>query len=298
MKQILLLLLCCHESLNFVAGFAPSTPVTRYPTTLVKAFDQQEDNEVSAEDRQLYEKFQSIAQKLRVSIHSNGFDSKDPKLGIERISATIPVDGGLGLVLTEVAHSATEQGRGLVLVSDIGGNAATTKVPIEVGDTIVSVGFTDESGASVMKEDAMGLDYEATMDVIIQAKSQAEEAMAGGASITLEFNRLVERKVVQVIIDGASSNGKPITVEGLAGDNLRQLLKRNKIETNNGPSCGGEGVCGTCKVDILEGEDSLNKLSSSSKKKKQGSLRKACQTVIGADNQEGTVRVSLSLPSE
>ena len=198
--------------------------------------------------------------------------------------------------MTQVAQSTTEQGRGLVLVSKVGGNAAASTVPIEVGDTLVSVGVAGEEGTNNKREEAMGLDYDATMDAIIRAKTQAQlsimddDSGTNGASIILEFNRLVQRKAVTVVVDGASSNGKSINVEGKAGDNLLQLLKRHNIDVNAGSSCGGEGICGTCMVQILEGEESLNKAKTKSEREGK---RKSCQTVVGADNKEGTIRISL-----
>ena len=201
-----------------------------------------------------------------------------------------------GLELTQVAQSTAELGRGLVLVSNVGGNAAASTVPIEVGDTLVSVGVAGEEGANNKKEEVMGFDYDATMDAIIRAKTQAQlivdddDTTTNGASIILEFNRLVQRKTITVIVDGASSNGKLINVEGKAGDNLLQLLKRHNIDVSAGSSCGGEGICGTCMVQIIEGEECLNKAKTKSEREGR---RKSCQTVIGADNKEGTMRISL-----
>ena len=58
-------------------------------------------------------------------------------------------------------------------------------------------------------------------------------------------------------------------LEGLAGDNLRSLLMHRhlrlyddrtvRLDTLGTGDCGGEGICGTCLVEVLEGMEALNK---------------------------------------
>ena len=103
MKLFLLSFWCLQAGLQLVSGFAPSTrtvirsqtPFTHTRRAAPSSDQQEEQQQVSEEERQLYETFQTIAQRLRVSIHSQGFDSKDPKYGIERICVTLPVDPSL-----------------------------------------------------------------------------------------------------------------------------------------------------------------------------------------------------------
>ena len=96
-------IVCFYLQANFqlVSGFVPcsymplATPAMSPSRVSRKAVasDQEEGRyHVSEEERALYDKFQNIAQKLRLSIHSQGFDSKDPAYGIERVCATIPVE--------------------------------------------------------------------------------------------------------------------------------------------------------------------------------------------------------------
>lgn len=101
MKLPLIAFCCLQAKLQLVLGFSHSSSAlmtirTQIPDRIswkATASDQQEEShQISEEERQLYEKFQNIAQRLRVSIHSHGFDSKDPAYGIERVCATIPVD--------------------------------------------------------------------------------------------------------------------------------------------------------------------------------------------------------------
>lgn len=232
---------------------------------------------------------------------------KDPKYGIENIRVTIPIEPSLGLELTEVAHSTSghKEGdaRGLVLVSKVSGNAASAN-NIQIGDAIVGV-FCEDAD---FKETVTGFDYEDTMEVLSRAKTHAhmmaDTESGDGASISLELNRLVPRAKVSVIVEGATD--KPQLIEGLAGDNLRLLLMHhdiniygNRLHRLDMPSvtdsnCGGEGICGTCMVEILEGNAALNNMGPKEQEVTTGrptSWRAACQTVIGADNQESTIRV-------
>ena len=184
----------------------------------------------TVEELEQQERFHSIATKLRTSVHGHGFDSRDPNFGVETVKAAIPTNPSLGLELYEVAHSTTQPNRGLVLVSGVGGNAAE-HTSIQEGDTIVGVSCLD------YKESTAGLDYDATMDAIVQAKTHSELMNEG--SITLQLHRLVPRAAVTVIVE--RENGSQTVIEGLAGDDLRLLLKQNGLY-HSANDCGGEGI--------------------------------------------------------
>ena len=281
-----------------VAGFVPITNFKRSPVTALKNY------ETTVTEENLNRKLEDIAKTLRLQTYDvntgvYGFESKDKALGIENIRVNIPIEPSLGLEMTEVAHGNRDN-RGLVLVSKVSGNAAKD-TSIQVGDTIVGV-FVE--GAD-FKESVTGMDYESTMDVITQAKTTAHlMGEEGGGSISLELNRLVPRAAVHVVVEGASN--EPVTIDGLAGDNLSLLLMNHGMDIYSkrlhrldqpsvtGMNCGGEGICGTCMVKILEGEEHLGKLGPKEKEIKTGrpqDWRAACQTVIGVDNNESTIRV-------
>jgi ferredoxin len=265
------------------SGFVPpSAAINRVHPSVLRLIEQ--DCDVSTME------FEDIAKKLRLSALHNGFESKDPKYGIESISATIPMEPSLGLELSEVARG--RDGRGLVLVSHVGGNAAE-HTSIQVGDSIVGVSCE----AANFRTSVTGQDYEVTIDAIVAAKTNAQ--LMSCDSITLQLNRLVRRAKVQVIVEG-NQYKKPIALEGFAGDNLRLLLVRDKLvdfKVYQGSNCGGGGSCGTCKIQVLEGQDFLDNLMSKSDdgegNSPDTSLRKACQTVIGANNQQSTLRLRL-----
>jgi ferredoxin/uncharacterized FlaG/YvyC family protein len=263
----------------------------------------------TAEDEQkLNQELETIAHKLRLQVYDvdtgvYGFDSKDPLYGIENIHTRVHIDPTIGLELTEVAHGNAEAGdhRGLVLVSSVTSNALH-ETPIHVGDTIVGV----FAGAE-FKESCTGVDYDSTIDVINRAKEYCSEHDL--STIVLELNRLVKKARVAVQVEDESGNVMAKIDDALAGDNLRLLLMHHHINLYGDHTihrldqptltgdCGGEGICGTCMVNILEGMEHLNKIGpqeSSLLHFRPSTWRAACKTVIAADNQEGTkLRVQL-----
>ena len=216
--------------------------------------------------------------------------------------------------------------RGLVLVSDVSGNAERSHPNgIRVGDMITSVRTTaaKTTSSSTTNDTALGvrrtagLDYEGTVQAIVEVKQQA--SVTDGV-LVLELNRLVERVPVRVEIVRIDEGKKTMltvrTIDALAGENLRQLLMR-KVDITLGV-CGGEGTCGSCLVRVHGGAEYLSG-SVVDKKRRKGNageeeysgegtikdnhqppstpsssmLRKACQTTLGVNNQPGTVRIEL-----
>jgi Na+-transporting NADH:ubiquinone oxidoreductase subunit NqrF len=122
------------------------------------------------------------------------------------------------------------------------------------------------------------------------------------SGIEFELNRVVKRHHINVAVE--DENGKVTMVEDpLAGDNLRLLLLKHKANLYDGsvprldqPSltgdCGGEGICGTCLVQVLKGMDHLNTpgpQEQSILKGRPSKWRAACKTIVGADNVPGTM---------
>ena len=244
-----------------------------------------------------------IAQKLKLEIFDleegiYGYDCKDQQYGLEVIQTSIDLssDGnneGLGLVLTEMASSS--DGRGLVLISDVMGNAAIANPTIKVGDAITGI-----RAGPTFRERVTGSNYDVMVDAIGQAKSIA---MNTDGHLFLELNRVVKRaKIVVQVDDGQSTT----TVEALAGENLRRLLMRKGIKLYDRATkrfdmpfasgdCAGEGLCGTCLVAVEKGSEFLSPISDTEKLIMKGrplSWRASCRTVVGANNEDGTIKIS------
>jgi ferredoxin len=260
----------------------------------------------SDDDQELNERLALIAGNLklhRVTKENDdggreeilAFESKSPRYGLEVSQTQVSVanGAGLGLVLTEVA-SGTAGGRpgcGLVLISDVSGNALQADpVTIQVGDVITAIRTTDRS----VHERTTGLNYDGTVEAIGTVKKAAKDGV-----LVLKLNRLVARAPIRIEIVHAE-NKVVKTIEALAGQNLRQLLLRKDMTLG---ICGGEGTCGACLVAVHGGEEHLgtrgDAIGDPITKEEVGknnngiSWRKACQTIIGADNKAGTVRIQI-----
>ena len=236
------------------------------------------------------DKLNHIAHKLRLQVYDAdtgvyGIESKDPNYGIETIRTFLHMDqfnlDSIGLELTEMAHGRGDH-RGLVLVSDVMVDDEQ-HAKIKVGDTIVGV-FVGEH----FKESTTGLDYDDTVDVLDRAKKYAYDL--GGTTISLELNRLVKKATVTVVVQDGGSTAT--IIEAKAGDNLRALLmhhhqtaklydpKQHRLDQPGlTGDCAGEGICGTCLVQVLQGMEHLNKIGpqeSSILQDRPSSWRAAC----------------------
>ncbi|XP_043700936.1 photosynthetic NDH subunit of subcomplex B 3, chloroplastic [Telopea speciosissima] len=83
---------------------------------------------------------------------------------------------------------------------------------------------------------------------------------------------------------------------------LRNIMLDNKIELygtyGKVMNCGGGGSCGTCIVEVIDGEDLLNERTNTELrylKKKPQSWRLSCQTIVGNKENSGKVVIQ-SLP--
>ena len=246
-----------------VQGFLAPQP----PRTVAKLKVMNKDLFFTKESK-IDDELEWIAHHLKLQVYDPdtsvyGFDSKDRLYGIENVRVSLPIEPSLGLDLVELAHG--EDSRGLVLVSGVHGNAKATG-RIQVGDTIIGL-FVGQD----YKESTTALNFEETMSLLEEAKECAKEK--GLDTIDLELNRLVKRETVKVFIEEDWRDGHgdvPIETEidALAGDNLRLLLLHHhkqvydertvRLDTLGHGNCGGEAICGTCLVEIVDGMDTLN----------------------------------------
>jgi len=223
-----------------------------------------------------------------------GLDTRDVNYGIEIAKARVSREGGLGLGLSEMM--AGRDGRGLVLVEDVaeGGNAATTG-QFRVGDALSWVG--EEPGDMTRVE---GLDFDGTLAAL--GKYADREA------VTLVAKRLVRRQPLEVTL--VQPDGSEAKLEMLAGSVLRGEMLRQGLQVYD-PSqkrfdqpyvtgnCGGEGLCGTCLVAVLEGKELLSppdRVEAMVLEKRPARYRLSCRTIVGVTNQPGKV-VLKSMPT-
>lgn len=243
-----------------------------------------------------------IAKKLKLQVQDLeegvfGFGTNDYTFGLEVVRTMVNMQPSIGLEFTEMA--AGFDGRGLVLVSGVYGNAAHSEPPIHVGDTLTGVIVGDS-----WKERTTGLNYDLTVETIGKAKEEA--AKQNTNMIALEFNRLVPRARVRVQVESGDNSMPVQIIEGLAGENLRQLLIRKGVKVYDRKTkrfdmpyatgdCGGEGLCGTCLVKVLADENKMlspmDNLETLITRKRPLNWRASCRAVVGVHNEGGTLRI-------
>ena len=101
---------------------------------------------------------------------------------------------------------------------------------------------------------------------------------------------------------------KETTIPILAGSNLRKAMMSTQLPIYDPKTkrydqpfitgnCGGEGICGTCLVQIIQGNEHVSKVDEiekmSQEKWRAVNWRLSCRTVIGPENKEGNVKVRL-----
>lgn len=221
-----------------------------------------------------------------------GLDSKDPAFGIRVASATIrrQPSGSLGLGLEEVMASGTDT-RGLVLVNDVRGTDFADGALLP-GDAVCAVG--PESGELQRVE---GLNYDSTVAAVAAHQDEAR--------VKIVVKRLVRR--ASVTVEASQPGGDVASFDTLAGSNLRMALIQRDIKLYDSRTkrfdmpyakgdCAGEGLCGTCLVQVLKGSELLSPMDETEKiitKRRPATWRAACRVVVGYENEGGNVQVRL-----
>uniref|UniRef100_A0A7S4B0W3 PDZ domain-containing protein n=1 Tax=Chrysotila carterae TaxID=13221 RepID=A0A7S4B0W3_CHRCT len=221
----------------------------------------------------------------RVRDPSNGRETTKSSLEaarseLEAVSLCVQLNGiesGLGIALEEVTGegetiSGDRRSGALVLVRALvpGGVAAASAAAaaangessILPGDSIVAV----SNGRTTVSTEAVG--YEELVRVL---QSMTAEA----TTLTLTLKRVVERATADVTVVTAEGDEKEF--RAYSGENLRMGLIRRGLAPNdmtakrydNKPAgtgdCGGNGLCCTCVVTVLSGNEHLSPATTSEK---------------------------------
>ncbi|WCJ29773.1 Na(+)-translocating NADH-quinone reductase subunit F [Euphorbia peplus] len=121
-------------------------------------------------------------------------------------------------------------------------------------------------------------------------------------SLTVSASSLdvtAEKPEIELEFIGPKADDPVEKAKAVSGDKLlRSIMLDNKIELyapyGKVMNCGGGGSCGTCIVEILDGEALLNERTNTELrylKKKPESWRLACQTIVGNKENAGKVVV-------
>lgn len=236
-------------------------------------------------------------------------------LFVDTLVFRVEREGGLGLILTEIA-GGREDGIGITIIEEIleGTNAYNTG--ILPGDSIISLtvsqkgtlgqssnGGMMEANENRVSESTECLGYDATIDVLTSLPPPASE----GEVIELRVKRIRKKPKVSVTLQFPPEENVPdTTIELFSGENLRRAMLTRGIKLNDVLSrrfdsggtgdCGSEGTCATCSVSVTKGMDLLSpmKIQEEQILAKKPRWRMACKAIVGYGMTEGEMTLQVN----
>lgn len=245
-------------------------------------------------------------------IYLNAKSNKD--YFVDTLQFEIPREGGLGLILTEIA-GGREDGVGITIVEELveGGNSEGSG--ILPGDSIVGLevfqSINDSNGDSTImtsNEERIGVvtecfGYDKTVDAILSLPSPSTTT----ETILLTIKRIRRQPKVTLKLQFPPEDDEPdTTIELFAGENLRRAMLTRGVKLNDALAsrfdsggtgdCGAEGTCATCVVSIPRGMDLMSpmKVQESQILANKPRWRMACKAVVGYGMQEGEITVQVN----
>ena len=230
---------------------------------------------------------------------------------------------GLGIQLEEIA-SRPEDGLGITLVTSLVEGGLAQGTDILPGDSITKVSLlrrtrrNDYTSSSLDVQEELFeapstecLNFESTMAAIASLppppapSSKATRITEDLYIVTLK--RLRRKPKVTIQLQYPPEQGEDdVTLELFAGEILRQAMltrgvKLNdpyaqRFDTKNDGNCGANGLCRTCAVSIMKGEELLNpkKLSEAQMLADTPRWRLACKAVVGWGMKEGEITLRVN----
>lgn len=231
---------------------------------------------------------------------------------VDTITATFPRNpqGGLGIELAELA-GGRDDGLGITVVTGLVADGAARDTEIIPGDSIIQVALVRNKkvATTTLQEQQQEFtvktecfNYDSTVDAILSLPPPME-----GDLISLRLKRLRRRPKITVNLQYPPEQNEPdTTIEMNAGENLRQgMLVRGvklndplakRFDTKSGGNCGAGGLCRTCSVCVMSGDELLNDQRVAEKQMLADNprWRLACKAIVGCGMKEGemTIRVN------
>ena len=197
-------------------------------------------------------------------------DANTVETTIKTFNVTIAPNPGLGIALEEIVLGSGEQELPLVLVEGLveGGAAAAHAEAARAAADGAAAGAWPMAGDTLTEVRGSGMAFDvecAPYDGVVGAIG---EALASGGPVTLTLARVVRRgRATVTSVDAATGEEEQFTC--YEGENLRLGLLRRGLKVNdlgaqrydNKPKgsgdCGGNGLCATCVVSVLNGGECL-----------------------------------------
>mmetsp|Transcript_14553 Transcript_14553/g.40434 ORF Transcript_14553/g.40434 Transcript_14553/m.40434 type:complete len:349 (+) Transcript_14553:119-1165(+) len=223
--------------------------------------------------------------------------------------------GGLGIELLELAGGRSD-GIGITIVSGLVPGGPAKDAELNPGDVLSSVSLVrrrkqqqqtnmiseQEEEFSVSTE---CLSYDGTVDAIGRTIPPLRKGYED--LFVLKVKRLRRLPKIMVRLQYPPEQNEPdTTIEMYAGENLRQgmLIRGVKLndplakrfDTKSEGNCGAGGLCRTCSVCVMAGDDVLNPQRVAEKQMMADSprWRLACKAVVGYGMKEGEMIVRVN----
>ena len=161
--------------------------------------------------------------------------AKDKEMFVDTLQFTIKREGGLGMLLTEIA-GGREDGVGITVVEEVLDGSNSEGCGIVPGDSIVALTVTknDKDGMNV-SEERIGvstecLGYDATIDAIVSLPPPTSSE----GEVTLTVKRIRKQPKVNVKLQYPPYLDEPdVSIELFAGENLRRAMLTRGIKLND-----------------------------------------------------------------
>lgn len=231
----------------------------------------------------------------------------DKDLFVDTSTFAVKREGGLGLLLTELA--GREDGVGITIVEEVLEGSNSEGVGIIPGDSIVALTVFTSSGSGMnTKEERVSvstecLAYEATIGAItsLPPPTSADEV------VILTVKRLRRQPKVNIKLQYPPYLNEPdVNIELFAGENLRRAMLTRGIKLNDKLAerfdsggtgdCGSDGTCATCVVGVTKGMELLSPMKEQEGQilKKKPRWRMACKAVVGYGMAEGDMTIQVN----
>ncbi len=235
--------------------------------------------------------------------------SKNKKdLFVDCLQYKVKREGGLGLVLTEIA-GGREDGVGITIVEEVLEGSNAEHSGIVPGDSIVALTVNKSSNANmVVDEERIDVSTEClAYDPTIAALTSLPPPTSSEDEIILTVKRIRRQPKVNIKLQYPPSFNEPdVSIELFAGENLRRAMLTRGIKLNDKLSerfdsggsgdCGADGTCATCVVSVTKGSEMLSpmKIQESQILSKKPRWRMACKTVVGYGMEEGEMTIQVN----
>lgn len=228
---------------------------------------------------------------------------------VDVVTVSFPRQPRLGIELEEL-QGGREDGIGVTLITGLVEGGAAEGSDIVPGDVLSKVTLTRTSrnklteAQEIYTAQTECLDYDRTIDAIQSLPPLDTNCQE---TYTLTLKRLRRKPVVNVKLQYPPSQGEDDeTIQMFAGENLRQgMLVRGvklndelakRFDTKSSGNCGAGGLCRTCAVSVLQGQDLLNPQRTAEQQMLADSprWRLACKAIVGYGMKEGTMTVRVN----